>query len=187
MGKVYETIGEELREFLLKQPIFFVATAPLAETGLVNLSPKGLDSLRILDDQTVAYADLVGSGIETVAHIKENGRMVIMFCAFEGAPKIVRLHGVATVVERRQDAFKKLMTAFPDFAAIRSIITLRCSRISESCGFGVPLFEFKGQRSVLTDWGKQKSESQIEDYINQKNLKSLDGLDGMDRIDHNRA
>ena len=147
MGKVYDRINESLTEFIQRQQMFFVATAPLVGDGHINLSPKGLDAFRILDDQTVAYADLVGSGIETVAHLKENTRIVLMFCSFEGRPNIVRLHGRGEAIEPAHAEFPSLRARFPEYIGLRTIIRVHCTRISDSCGLGVPLFEYRGQRS----------------------------------------
>lgn len=179
MGKTYETIDDSVKAFIERQKMFFVATAPLAANGLVNLSPKGLDSLRVLDDQTVAYADLTGSGIETVAHLKENGRIVVMFCAFAEAPKIVRLHGVGEVVERGHPEFEQLRNLFPEYTGLRSIIRVRCSRISDSCGWGVPKFSYEGERSQLLDWAEQKGADAVAHYQQEENTTSLDDLPGL--------
>lgn len=179
MGKVYETIVDPIRNFVQSQQMFFVATAPSSIDSLVNLSPKGLDSFRILDDQTVAYADLAGSGIETVAHVKENGRIVIMFCAFEGAPKIIRFHGRGEVIESAHPEFSTLAASFPDLAGLRSIIRVHCTRISDSCGFGVPLYQFQGHRSQLSDHWERKGAHGLREYQREKNRVSLDGLPGV--------
>lgn len=178
MGKTYDAITDSLREFIQAQQMFFVATAPLGQ-GLVNLSPKGLDSLRILDPHTVAYADLTGSGIETVAHLKDNPRIVLMFCAFAGPAKIVRLHGQGDVVEMHSPEFAALAGQFPEYLGVRAIIRVRCTRISDSCGFGVPLYDFKGQRTLLLDASKGKGELGLQAYRTEKNVKSVDGLPGI--------
>ena len=136
MGKVYDAFDDGIREFIQRQKVFFVATAPLDSNGLLNVSPKGLDSFRIVDETTVMYADLTGSGIETVAHIKENARIVVMFCAFEGAPKIVRLHGRGEVIEPEHAEFNNLAKTFAKLGTLRSIIRVQCQRIADSCGFG---------------------------------------------------
>ena len=179
MGKVYDSIDESLKEFIQRQRMFFVATAPLAGDGLVNLSPKGLDSLRVMDEHTVAYADLTGSGIETVAHIKENGRIVVMFCSFEGAPKIVRLHGRGEVIEPSHDEFEELRNVFPDYPGLRCFIRVRCERVSDSCGWSVPLYEFKAQRSQLVAWAESKGIDEVSQYQREVNDRSLDGLPGL--------
>ncbi|QEG24435.1 Pyridoxamine 5'-phosphate oxidase [Mariniblastus fucicola] len=158
--------------------MFFVATAPIAANGHLNLSPKGLNSFLILDEHTVAYADLIGSGIETVAHLKENGRIVLMFCAFEGAPNIVRFHGTGEVVEPGDTEFETLSGMFPELSGLRSVIRVHCTRISDSCGFGVPLFNFQGNRDQLERWIESKSMEQRADYIREKNSASIDALPG---------
>ena len=179
MGKIYETIDDSLREFIGRQQMFFVATAPLSDDGLVNLSPKGLDSLRILNGRTVVYADLTGSGIETVAHLKENGRIVIMFCAFEGTPNIVRLHGRGEVIEPRNSDFSGLRDLFPKYDGLRSLIRVDCHRISDSCGFGVPMYEYKGQRSQLIAWADRQGVTGVAQYQRKMNRVSLDELPGL--------
>lgn len=181
MGKQYERIDSRLAGFISKQQMFFVATAPASSEGLVNVSPKGLDSFRILDDTTVVYADLIGSGIETVAHVRENGRIVIMFCAFEGAPKIVRLHGRGEVIDPTHADFDALTSHFPKFTGLRCFLRVDCHRISDSCGFGVPLYTFAGQREQLTDWAERKGEPNLDEYIAVNNASSLDGLPGLDQ------
>lgn len=179
MGKIYDVIDRPLSEFIQRQEIFFVATAPASLGGFINMSPKGLDSLRIVDERTVVYVDLVGSGIETVAHLKENGRIVLMFCAFEGPPKIVRLHGRGDVIEPDHTEFESLRTLFPEYTGLRSIIRVRCTRISDSCGFGVPFYEFQEQRPQLSDWAERKGAEKLAEYQRQKNARSIDGLPGL--------
>ena len=178
MGKTHAVITPVLREFIQAQHVFFVGTAPLASGGHINISPKGLDSLRVLDESTVAYADLIGSGVETIAHIQENRRIVLMFCAFEGPPKIVRLHGQGRVVEPGDPEFESLRQQFPDYEALRSIIKVHCNRVSDSCGFGVPLYEFQSHRPQLEDWADRKSKQQLVEYVANKNATSIDGLPG---------
>ena len=186
MGRVYERLDARAIEFIQAQKMFFVATAPLANDGNINLSPKGLDSLRILDEQTIAYADMVGSGIETVAHLKENGRIVVMFCAFDGAPKIVRLHGRGEAIDPNHGDFPELCKLFPTYNGLRCIVRVRCERISDSCGFGVPLFDYRGQRSQLVDWAATKNIDDLREYQRQANRTSIDGLPGI-TIDRDQA
>lgn len=182
MGKVYEAIDDTIKEFIAAQQMYFVATAPNAQDGHVNLSPKGLDSLRILDRNTVVYADLAGSGIETVAHLRENGRIVLMFCAFTGSPNIVRLHGHGEVIEPGDEAFEDLASLFPHRDGLRSFIRIECTRISDSCGFGVPLYDFVKQREQLTTWGEKKGAAGVQAYLQEKNLRSIDGLPGIAEV-----
>lgn len=181
MGKVYPEIDERIASFIRNQHVFFVATSPRADDGLVNLSPKGLEGLAILGPNSVAYLDLVGSGIETVAHLRENGRIVLMFCAFEGPPNIVRLHGRGEAVEPGDDAWEALAANFPSYLSARSIIRVDVKRISDSCGYGVPLYEYTGERRQLHDWAERKGAAGIAQYEKDNNRSSLDGLPGLRR------
>ncbi len=179
MGKLYEGIDESLAAFLNAQKLFFVATAPLSANGHINLSPKGLDSFRILGPRKVAYLDLTGSGIETLAHARENGRITLMFCAFEGPPKIVRIHGRARAIEPGMQGFDELAAVFPALPGLRSIIIVEAERISDSCGYGVPLYRFEGERSTLIDWAVKKGPQAVRDYQLSKNRLSIDELPGI--------
>jgi hypothetical protein len=177
MAKVFDSIDERLAAWIARQRMFFVGTAP-SDGGHVNVSPKGpIETLRVLDGRTVAYLDLVGSGAETIAHLRENGRIVIMLCAFEGGPRIVRLHGRGEVVDA--DAVE-----FPDATALpeqhRTVIRVDVERIADSCGFGVPLMEYVGERPQSRAWAQSKLAKQgpdaLEDYKAEKNALSIDGL-----------
>jgi hypothetical protein len=179
MGEVFETITQELRDWINQRQLFFVATAPLARDGLINCSPKGLDSFRILGPTTVAYADLTGSGIETAAHLKENGRIAIMFCAFDGPAKIVRLHGRGRYLEPGTLDFQQRRTEFGDVIGLRGIVEVSTERISDSCGYGVPKFEYLGQRETLIKASQQKGEAGLAEYRREKNRLSIDGLPGI--------
>lgn len=177
MGKVYPEINPDIATWICQQHLYFVATAPLAEDGLVNCSPKGLDSFVILDPHTVAYLDLTGSGVETIAHLRENGRIVILFCALDGAPKIVRLHGTGTAIEPAMPEFAELRAHFPDgVLGVRSIIRIAVGRVSDSCGFGVPVYEYVSERDTLVKWATAKGEEGVAVYQAEKNRQSLDGL-----------
>ncbi len=176
MGKVYKKIEPRIQAFIQQQKMFFVGTAPLSKDGLVNCSPKGLDSFRILNEHTVAYIDLVGSGAETIAHLKENQRITILFCAFEGKPKIVRLYGKGEVYEKGSKEFDQLKDLFPQYSSSRSIIKVRLHRIADSCGYAIPLYDYKGDRDTLLKWADRKGKEGIDEYVQQKNRKSLDGL-----------
>jgi len=176
MGKLYDCIDEDLQRFIKAQHMFFVASAPLSADGHVNVSPKGLDSLRILDERTVIYLDHVGSGAETIAHVRENGRITLMFCAFTGSPKIVRLHGHGQIFEPTDETFKKMRGRFPAAAGVRSIVRVDVERVSGSCGFGVPLFRHEGDRSHLLEWADRKGEQGLRTYQREKNHVSIDGL-----------
>ena len=176
MGKVYEAITPELGEWIARQPVFFVGTAPLAAEGHVNVSPKGLDTLRILGPRRVAYLDLTGSGAETIAHIRENGRLVLMFCAFSGPPKILRLHGTAIVLTAASAEWAALRAQFPDHLGARAIIELRVTRLADSCGYGVPAFTGVEPRVALDRWTENKGTQGLRAYRRQYNSQSIDRL-----------
>ena len=176
MAKIHPELDERLRTFIAKQHIFFVASAPNGPDGHVNCSPKGLDTLRILGPTSVAYLDFVGSGAETIAHVRQNGRVVIMFCAFEGPPKILRLHGRGEILEPNDAEFAKLLARFDPKPGIRAIIRVDVSRISDSCGYGVPLMRFEGERSQMIEWAERKKEAGLVAYQREHNATSLDGL-----------
>jgi predicted pyridoxine 5'-phosphate oxidase superfamily flavin-nucleotide-binding protein len=182
MGKLYPTIEPRIRDFILAQRLFFVATAP-SEGGHVNVSPKGYSALRVLGPSRVAYVDYPGSGVETIAHLRDNGRIVIMVCAFEGPPLIVRLHGQGRVVEPSQEGFSKLLEHFEVKLPPRSIIVVEVERIADSCGYSVPLFEYKGDRDQLQRWANKKQrDGKLDDYHREKNRASIDGLAGLDWV-----
>jgi len=176
MAKVYDRIDDNLADWMRRQHLFFVATAPLAADGHVNCSPKGLDTFAILGPNTIAYLDLTGSGAETIAHLRENGRIVLMFCALTGAPKIVRLHGVGVAIEPHMPEFAELSRAFPMLPGVRSIVKVEVNRVSDSCGFGVPLFDYVGERDALIRWCETKGPEGTAAYQQRHNLHSLDGL-----------
>ncbi len=184
MARVYDQLNDKLIRFIEEQQMFFVGTAPSGPQGHINISPKGLDSFRVLGPSEAAYIDFVGSGVETIAHIRDNGRLCIMFCAFSGSPNIVRLYGNARVVEPGDPDFAELRTNFGEHdAGVRSIIVLNLTRISDACGYGVPLYEYQGQRTTLTDWASKKGEQSLADYKREKNSQSIDGLPGLQRLD----
>ena len=176
MGKTYDEIDDALRAFIEAQHVFFVATAPLSASGHVNVSPKGLDTLRILNSRTVAYLDYIGSGAETLAHLRENGRIVLMFCAVQGSPKIVRLHGRGRAIEPGDPEFAELLRLFPEGPPARSIIRVAVERCSGSCGFGVPLLQYEGERTHLADWAARKGPDGLIQYQRDKNRRSIDDL-----------
>lgn len=183
MGKLYSEIDERLRSFIDAQQMFFVASAPSEDGGHVNCSPKGRDSFRVLDPHTVGYLDFVGSGVETLAHLRQNGRIVLMFCAFEGAPKILRLHGRGTAIEPAHPDFQALLEKFGQESAlgVRSIVRVEVTRIADSCGFGVPLYRYERQRDQLPRWAEKKGIEGLEAYKREKNALSIDGLPGLER------
>jgi hypothetical protein len=178
MASVFERIDPKLAAFLEKQHLFFVATAPSGSDGHVNLSPKGHDSFRVIDERTVAYLDLTGSGVETIAHLRENGRITIMFCAFDGPPRIVRLQGRGRVVEPSQPDFPEWRGRFPDADGVRSVIVAELDRISDSCGYGVPLLSYVGERPQMQAWLDQKGPDGVTAYHVEHNV-SIDGLPGL--------
>ena len=179
MGKLFTEINAELKTWIEKQRMFFVSTAPLSANGHINCSPKGYDSFRIIEPTVVAYQDLTGSGIETIAHIKENKRIVIMFCAFEGPPKIVRLYGQGEIVLPGDKQFSLLHEHFPVRKGIRTYIKIQLTRIADSCGYGVPLLDYKSERDVLSNWADAKTDEDITAYRQLKNSHSIDGLPGL--------
>jgi hypothetical protein len=176
MADAQTRIDDRLRAFIEAQHLFFVATAPLDAKAHLNLSPKGLDSFRVLDATTVAYLDYVGSGAETIAHLRENGRIIFMFCAFQGPPNIVRLHGRGEVVEPQDAGFAALRAQFPPAPPTRAIIRVMVERVSTTCGFGVPRLTFAGDRDQLVKWSNRKGEDGLIDYQTLKNARSIDGL-----------
>lgn len=180
MGKEYAEIDESMMRWMKKQHLFFVATAPRSDDGLINCSPKGLDGLRVLGPNKLVYADTGGSGIETVAHLKENGRILIMMCAFEGPPKIFRFYGTGSAVEESSDEFGEYAALFPDLPAIRNFIVIDVERIRDACGYGVPNYEYVGERDSLKNWLDTMSPEDIDAYRKEKNAESLDGLPGLD-------
>lgn len=163
--------------------MFFIATASSSADGLINCSPKGLDTLRILDSKTIAYLDFTGSGIETVAHLKENGRFVLMFCSFSERPLILRLHGSGTVLEKDDAEFADLLPLFPEIPGVRAIIKMAVERIADSCGWGVPQFEFKGERDTYFKYAQHIGDEGIQKAQSASNLRSLDGLPGLKQPD----
>lgn len=176
MAKLYDTITPELAEFIARQPLFFVASAPLSAEGHVNLSPKGLDCLRVLSMQQVAYLDLTGSGNETSAHLAENGRITFLFCAFDGAPQILRLYGQGRVVLPGDDEWPSLSARFSSLPGVRQIVVADIERVQTSCGFAVPLMDFVGQRDTLVRWAETRGEEALLRYQQEKNVTSIDGL-----------
>ncbi|MGB5622412.1 MAG: pyridoxamine 5'-phosphate oxidase family protein [Gammaproteobacteria bacterium] len=183
MGKVYEAIDEKLATWVAGQHVFFVATAPLGADGHINNSPKGGDSFRIVNGSEVAYQDYTGSGAETIAHLRENGRIVIMFCAFEGPPKIIRFHGHGTVITKAHPGYAELAQLFPENLGMRSIIHIDVTRISDSCGYAVPLCEFRKPRDTLDRWAANKGEKGLAAYRQDNNVRSIDGLPAFEAED----
>ena len=174
MAKFYPALDDQLRAFIARQHMFFVATAP--QDGRINLSPKGLDALRVLDERRVAYLDLTGSGNESAAHLLENGRMTLMFCSFEGDHLILRLYGQGRVVARQDAQWQELAALFPPLPGIRQFIVLDIESLQTSCGAGVPLYAYQGERDALLNWLEKKGEEDVRAYRLEKNRISIDGL-----------
>ena len=183
MGKTYETIDYDLAAWINQQHLFFVSTAPLAADGLLNCSPKGMDTFRIIiiDPRTVAYLDLIGSGAETIANLNENGRITLMFCAFEGPPKILRLYGAGTDLDPSHPDFDAARGLFPDLAGVRSIVRVAVQRIADSCGYAVPRYTYQGDRDTLTRWIDHKGPAGIAAFQAKHNATSLNGLPAVAR------
>jgi hypothetical protein len=190
MGKVFDCIDERLEQWIARQALFFVGTAPLEESGHVNVSPKGpIETLRVLGPTTVAYLDFIGSGAETIAHLRENGRIVVMLCAFEGPPRILRLHGRGSVVAAGDAGFEELM-ARGEFEAPqvpearRAIVVVEVERVADSCGYGVPLMSYEGRRPHMDAWAAKKmrvgGHEALVDYQREQNAESIDGLPAVD-------
>lgn len=176
MAKTYDQITPDLAEFIGKQPLFFVASAPLTASGHVNLSPKGLDSLRILSPTRVAYVDVTGSGNETAAHLLENGRITFMFCAFQGPPNILRLYGAGRSVQPEHEEWAEISQRFTLYPGTRQIIVADIARVQTSCGYGVPLMDLVGQRETMVRWAESLGEETLSDLRQKHNVRSLDGL-----------
>ena len=180
MAKTYDGIDERMAAFLCAQHVFFVGTAPAGADGHVNVSPKGLDSFRILAPTTVAYLDLTGSGVETIAHLRDNGRITFLFCAFEGPPKIVRLYGRGEVVRPGDADFADLAARYPALPGVRSVIRVRLERITDSCGYAVPTYRYVRERNQLVQWAERKGADGLATYQRVNNARSVDGLPGLD-------
>ncbi|MGK2861447.1 MAG: pyridoxamine 5'-phosphate oxidase family protein [Chitinophagaceae bacterium] len=176
MGKFHNSIADHHKEFIKSQHMFFVSTAPLNGKGHINLSPKGLDSFRILSSSKVAYMDITGSGNETSAHILENGRITFMFCAFDGPPNILRLYGKGRTVLPADPEWTALASHFVLLPSTRQIIIAEIHKVQTSCGFAVPYYEYSGEREHSHEWASKKGPQGLEEYKQEKNLVSLDGL-----------
>ncbi|WP_437963848.1 pyridoxamine 5'-phosphate oxidase family protein [Sorangium sp. So ce260] len=181
MGRTFSELDDDLTGFLAEQHLFFVASAPSGSGGHVNLSPKGHDTFRVLDPRTVAYLDLTGSGVETIAHLRDNGRITLMFCAFAGPPRIVRLHGRGEPVFPGDPRFGALAGLFPELQGVRSVIRVELERIATSCGYAVPRMAYEGERDTLPKWAERKGPEGLVRYRREKNTASIDGLPGLPR------
>ncbi|WP_026678267.1 pyridoxamine 5'-phosphate oxidase family protein [Fictibacillus gelatini] len=176
MGKLFSEILPQHKDFIKRQQLFFVGSAPLNEDGHVNLSPKGYDVLRIFSPTEIAYLDLTGSGNETSAHLEENGRITFMFVAFEGAPMILRLYGKGRVILPGTSEWDELIPHFKPIPGARQMIYATIHAVKTSCGYSVPFFSYVGERDTLKLWAMQKGEKGIEEYHQEKNFVSMDGL-----------
>jgi hypothetical protein len=174
MAKQYDHINKRISKFIESQKIFFVATA--AEESRINLSPKGMDTFRVLDEKRVIWLNLTGSGNETAAHLAADGRITLMLCSFEGPPMILRIYGSGKVIHPQDEQWNELIGYFPDLAGKRQIIDTRVELVQTSCGMSIPFYEFKSERRELDDWARDKGEEGIRDYWKEKNVKSIDGL-----------
>lgn len=183
MGKIYDEITERLTKFIEEQHMFFVATAPLKSDGLVNVSPKGYDTFRILGPNRVGYLDMTGSGVETIAHVKENGRITFMMCAFTGPAKILRIYGKGNVFEKGDDGYDDLLAQFPEFPGTRAVITADVFRIADSCGWSIPFYEYKEERVQQMRYAESFDEEGLREKHRQNCLHSLDGLPGVNLED----
>jgi hypothetical protein len=180
MASSTDAISDDLALWMRAQPMFFVATAPRDDDGHVNVSPKGLATFAVLGPNRVAYLDLTGSGAETIAHVRENGRITIMFCAFEGAPSICRVYGRASVHEVGTCGYDELLVHFEELVGARAIIDIDVNRVSASCGYSVPLMDYVGQRDRLIEWAQARGPQGLVDYRHSKNATSIDGLPALD-------
>jgi RimJ/RimL family protein N-acetyltransferase/predicted pyridoxine 5'-phosphate oxidase superfamily flavin-nucleotide-binding protein len=179
MAKSWPHLAPKHRDFIARQKVFFVATAPLSAVQSVNVSPKGYDSLRIIDDKTVVFVDLGGSGVETLAHIRENGRIALMFCAFEGPANILRIHGRARVVAKDDENFADALKAFPQVSRARAVVKVAIDRVSDSCGWGAPIFEFRGERDQLRRYVEDEPIDEWWARRFRSNARSIDGFPGL--------
>ena len=175
MGKKLEHITEDLQNFIKSQKIFFVGTA--MSKGRVNISPKGMDTFRILGPNKIVWLNLTGSGNETATHLQENNRMTIMFCAFEGKPLILRLYGNAKIFHERDSSYNEYIELFPPIAGSRQVIEMEVDLVQTSCGFAVPFMDFKEERTQLKSWAEKQGKENIKSYWKEKNTISLDGYE----------
>ena len=174
MAKFYDKITRRVQKFIEAQKVFFVATAP--KDGRINLSPKGMDSFRVLNENRIAWLSVTGSGNETSAHLLEDNRITIMFCAFEGAPNILRLYGKATEILPKDPEWSDLISQFPSLSGTRQIFAVAVESVQTSCGMSIPFYEYQGERNQLLDWAEEKGQESIEQYWKDRNQTSIDGL-----------
>jgi hypothetical protein len=181
MGKLLTALDDDITAFIRAQRLFFVATAPSGSEGHVNLSPKGYDSFRVIDATTVAYLDLTGSGVETIAHLRENGRITLMFCAFSGPPNIVRLYGRGEVIRHDEEGFAGMAALFGELPGARAVIKVHVDRVATSCGYGIPRFGYEEDRDTLVKYAEKRGPEGMAKYRTEKNTLSVDGLPGIEK------
>jgi hypothetical protein len=179
MGKVYDGIDEDLAAWLMRQPLWFVGTAPLSADGRVNVSPRGHDTFSVLNSHRVAWVDYTGSGIETIAHLRENGRICLMFCSYDRRPRIVRLHGRGTVALPGDTAYDEVVALHPEHPSTRAVVVVDVERVSDSCGFGVPVMDVVEERDLLRLGAEKRGPDGLRAYREEKNAVSVDGLPGL--------
>lgn len=179
MGKLFETIDDHLTQWMEQQPMWFVATAPLAADGHVNMSPRGHDAFAVLGERRVGWVDYTGSGVETIAHLQENGRVCVMFTSFDQRPRIVRLHGRGQVHLPGEPGFEEVVALKPEHPSTRAVITVDVARISDSCGWGVPVMDLAGERELIRQHAEKKGPDGLVQYRAEKNAQSIDGLPGL--------
>jgi hypothetical protein len=179
MGKVYDGIDDVLAAWLMRQPLWFVGTAPLSADGRVNVSPRGHDTFSVLNSHRVAWVDYTGSGIETIAHLRENGRICLMFCSYDRRPRIVRLHGRGTVALPGDTAYDEVVALHPEHPSTRAVVVVDVERVSDSCGFGVPVMDVVEERDLLRLGAEKRGPDGLRAYREEKNAVSVDGLPGL--------
>lgn len=179
MGKVFDAIDPKLAEWMAAQPLWFVSTAPLAEDGHVNVSPRGHDTFSVLGPNRIGWVDYTGSGVETIAHLRENGRICVMFTSFDGRPRIVRLHGTGTVLVPGDPGFDEVASRHAENPSTRAVIAVDVTRISDSCGWGVPVMEVRDERDLIRLHAEKKGPDGMAAYRAEKNAVSIDGLPGL--------
>lgn len=174
MAKFNTKITKRTQQFIEAQQLFFVATAPI--NGRINVSPKGMDSFRVVNENRVLWLNVTGSGNETAAHLLENNRITILFCSFQGAPNIVRIYGTAKEIKPKDNVWDELITQFPKIPGARQIFDIAIDTVQSSCGMSIPFYEYQGERNQLNDWAKEKSSDELKTYWNERNASSIDGL-----------
>jgi len=179
MGKIFDGVDAELSVWITAAPLWFVATAPLARDGRVNVSPRGHDTLSVLGPHRVGWVDYTGSGVETIAHLRENGRITVMFCSYDARPRIVRLHGHGTVALPGEAAYEQVVALHPAHPSTRAVVLVDVERVSDSCGYGVPVMEVVGERDLMRLTAQKKGPEGLAAYRAQHNAVSIDGLPGL--------